>query len=219
MEDVSPTRMGLLMRKAQAQLALQGVELLKSKRDALIREFMKLMDEMFDRRQALEDVSHKAYHALSRCRALDGEETLRSAAMATRRTVDIDIRRRKIWGVAIPDIERTHVDRPVTERGYSFIGVPARVDMTARSFEEVLNAVIDIASTDVLIRRLGDEIRRTTRRVNALEEVLIPRLLEEARYIRATLEEREREDNYRLKKLKSSSGKKGRRGRRMSRSA
>lgn len=211
MEEVSPTRMNLLQRKAQIKLALQGIALLKNKRDALIQEFMKLMGEMIERRQALEDVTHKAFHSLALCRAFDGDEALESAALATQRSLSIDIQKRKIWGVAIPSLERIHVDRSVTERGYSFAGVSARVDLTARSFEEILNALIDIASTDVLIRRLGDEIRRTTRRVNALKEVLVPKLRIQASYIRATLEEREREDTYRLKRLKgSSSSKKGR---------
>lgn len=211
MEETSPTRTNLLLRKAQTQLALQGIDLLKNKRDALISEFMKLMGEMVERRHTLEDVTHEAYHALAFTRAFDGEEALASAAMAARRSVSLDIQQKRIWGVSIQTVERTHVDRQVTERGYSFSGVPAKVDLTARRFEEILNALIAIASTDVLIRRLGDEIRRTTRRVNALEQVLVPRLRQEARYISWALEEREREDISRLKRIKSSARRRGRR--------
>lgn len=205
MEEISPTRTDLLQRKAQIQLALQGAELLKNKRDVLIAEFLKFTDEMMGRRQELEDISHQAYHSLAIARAFDGEEALKSAAMASQRAVNIDIKRKKIWGVSIPDIERIDLGRSVTERGYSFAGVPTRVDITARRFEDILSSVVAVAATDVLLRRLGDEIKKTTRRVNALEQILIPRLRGEARYIAVTLEEREREDTCRLKKIKGAS--------------
>ncbi len=209
MEEISPTRTNLLQRKAQTQLARQGADLLKNKRDVLINEFMKLMNELVERRHSLEDITHQAYHSLAMTRAFDGEEAIRSAAMASQRTVSVDIRRKKIWGVPIPDIERVHLDRPVTDRGYSFAGVPARIDITARHFENILTSVVAIAATDVVLRRMGDEIRRTTRRLNALEQILIPRLIGEARYIRNTLEEREREDIGRLKKIKGSAARQG----------
>jgi V/A-type H+-transporting ATPase subunit D len=206
MEEISPTRTNLLQRKAQIQLAVQGADLLKNKRDVLITEFMKIMNDLVERRHNLEDITHKAYHALARARAFDGEEALESAAMAAQRTITVDIRQKKIWGVPIPDIERITLGRTVTERGYSFAGVPARVDLTAHHFEDILTSVVAIAATDVVLRRMGDEIRRTTRRLNALEQILIPRLTGEARYIRTTLEEREREDVSRLKKIKGKSG-------------
>ncbi len=205
MEEISPTRTNLLQRKAQIQLAIQGADLLKNKRDVLIAEFMKIMTELVERRHNLEDITHQAYHALALTRAFDGEEALESAAMASQRAVTVDIRHKKVWGVPIPDIERINLGRSVTERGYSFAGVPARVDLTAHHFEDILTSLISIAATDVVLRRMGDEIRRTTRRLNALEQILIPRLRDEARYIRVTLEEREREDTSRLKKIKGKS--------------
>jgi V/A-type H+-transporting ATPase subunit D len=219
MEECSPTRTNLLLRRSQVSLARQGVDLLKNKRDVLIAEFMKLMDELVERRHDLEDLSHRAYHSLAITRALDGEETVRSAALATRRVVNVDIRRKKVWGVPIPDVARINLVRPVTERGYSFAGMSARVDFTARHFEGMLTAVVAIAATDVVLRRMGNEIKKTTRRLNALEQVLVPRLLEDARRIRMTLEEREREDVIRLKRMKgrSASPRQGRRGRASSR--
>lgn len=212
MEDSAPTRTNLLQRRAQVQIAVQGVDLLKNKRDVLIREFMKLMEEMIDRRHDLEDLAHRAYHALAASRAFDGDEALRSAAMAAGRTVTVDIRRRKIWGVPVPDIERIVLDRQTVDRGYSFAGVPAGVDAVARRFEGILTSLVAVAATDVVLRRIGDEIKRTTRRVNALEQVLVPRLKADARAIAMALEEREREDVSRLKLLRRRSGK-GSRGR------
>ncbi len=220
-EEISPTRTNLLTCKSQITLARQGADLLKNKRDVLMAEFMKIMDELIERRHDLEDVAHRAYHALALGRAFDGDEALRSAAMATKRQVDIDIRRRSVWGVSIPDIERIHLDRQVTGRGYSFAGVTARIDIAARRFEDILTSIAAIAATDVVLRRMGDEIKRTTRRLNALEQILIPRLQEQSRFIAVTLEEREREEVCRLKKIKSAGGRRGgrssRRGGRASR--
>ncbi len=87
-------------------------------------------------------------------------------------------------------------------RGYGIHTVSSRIDETATSFEGILNLIIAMASNEVRVKRLGDEIRKTTRRVNALEQVVIPALEEQSRFIERTLEEREREDLFRLKRLK-----------------
>ena len=99
-------------------------------------------------------------------------------------------------------------ERYITGRNVSPIGVSTRVQIAAQRFEQAMNLILDVASTEVLLRRIGNEIRKTTRRVNALEQILIPRLRAQMRYIRDTLEERAREDTFRLKRLKKAKLKK-----------
>ena len=96
----------------------------------------------------------------------------------------------------------------IRDRNVSPIGVSTRVQIAAQRFEQAMNLILDVASTEVLLRRIGNEIRKTTRRVNALEQILIPRLRAQMRYIRDTLEERAREDTFRLKRLKKAKLKK-----------
>lgn len=202
MEQVNPTRMELIRKRAQIRLAEQGRDLLREKMDALIREFFRIMTTVSDSRGKLEAVADGAQRALLIAEAVDDPVTLKSASFATKRHVSLDIRGKNIMGVPVPIIEKKRFTLSVTERGYSPIGISGRIDETAERFEAELDLIIALAETETALRRLGEEIQMNRRRVNALEQVLIPELKQQAKYIKITIEEREREDLYRLKKVK-----------------
>ena len=202
MEKISPTRMNLLQNKVQTGLASDGVNLLKNKRDALVKEFFTMVREMFSFRDELDERVRNAANALNLALGIDGPHVVRSVGMSTRREISLSIERRNIWGIRVPELEKRSVVRSVMARGYGIHTVSSRIDEAARSFEGILNLIITMASNEVKVKRLGDEIRKTTRRVNALEQVVIPALKEQSRFIESTLEEREREDLFRLKRLK-----------------
>jgi Archaeal/vacuolar-type H+-ATPase subunit D len=82
------------------------------------------------------------------------------------------------------------------------LGVSGRIDEVAEKFERELDLIIALAETETSLRRLGEEIQMNRRRVNALEQVMIPELKEMAKGIKIAIEEREREDLFRLKKVK-----------------
>jgi V/A-type H+-transporting ATPase subunit D len=105
-------------------------------------------------------------------------------------------------GVPVPLLEKKRVLKSAIDRGYSIIGVSGRIDEAAEKFEMELDLIIGLAETETALRRLGGEIQMTRRRVNALEQVLIPDLKKQAKYIENTIDEREREDLFRLKKVK-----------------
>lgn len=203
MEEVRPTRSELLERRSQIKLAEQGMDLLKKKRDALLIEFMSVMDETLRLSSVLQTTASEAQYALAVAHAVDGRVTLRSASMATKGEVTIDMTGTKIMGVSVPVV--TKGDSPVRTsftRGYSITGVSSRIDETADRFERVLDVIIEYADTETRLKRVGEEIQKTNRRVNALEQVTVPALREQVAYIRMTLDERAREDLFRLKKVK-----------------
>lgn len=202
MEETSPTRSGLLQRRAQIVLAVQGKDLLKEKRDALIVEFMSVMDRVVAASQKLSKVSSEAAYALAVAKAVDGAVALRSASFATHGEVRVDVRGSYIMGVPVPEITKKSVRRTLLTRGYSPVGMSSRVDEVAERFEEEIDTIMDIAAVETRLRRLGDEIQKTRRRVNALEHIVIPQLNEQVKYIQMSLEERAREDLFRLKKVK-----------------
>lgn len=204
MEQVSPTRMNLLTRKAQIGLAKQGVDLLKKKRDALVKEFFAIVNELLVSRDKLTQVTRNAYTALIMAKAIDGKHALSSAAMASHRNIYIEMTEKSVWGVKVPEVKKTDVRRKLHNRGYGIIGISSRIDNTAEQFEQILNLILEIASVEIHLKRLGAEIKKTTRRVNALEQNLIPRLNIQVSYIKNTLEERAREDTFRLKRIKKS---------------
>ncbi|MEN6395933.1 MAG: V-type ATP synthase subunit D [Methanoregula sp.] len=203
MEQVRPTRMELMKKKAQIRLAEQGRDLLREKMDALIREFFKILDTVSDSRSELEQVSRAADLALMIAEAVDDPVTLRSASFATRRSITVDISGKNIMGVPVPVIEKKHVSKGMLERGYGIITTSARIDETAERYEVELDLLIKLAEIETAMRRLGTEFQMNRRRVNALEQVLSPELKGQAKYIKNAIEEREREDLFRLKKVKS----------------
>ena len=202
MDQVNPTRMELMKKLAQIRLAEQGRDLLREKMDALIREFFSILSSVSDSRDELEKVSYAAERALLIAKAVDDPVTLRSASFATRGAISVGITGRNIMGVPVPVIGKTRVSRTVVERGYGIVGTSGRIDEAAERFEAELDLLISLAETETAMRRLGAEIQMCRRRVNALEQVLIPELKRQAKYVRIAIEEREREDLFRLKKVK-----------------
>jgi V/A-type H+/Na+-transporting ATPase subunit D len=203
MEEVRPTRAELLERRSQIALAQQGMDLLKQKRDALLLEFMGVMDETLRLSDSLQKTVSEAQYSLAVSQAVDGVVALRSAGLATKGEIVVDMTGTKIMGVSVPVV--TKGDSPIKSsftRGYSVTGVSSRVDETADKFERVLDVIIEYADIETRLKRLGEEINKTNRRVNALEQVTVPALREQVSYISQTLDERAREDLFRLKKVK-----------------
>jgi V/A-type H+-transporting ATPase subunit D len=202
MEQVNPTRMELMKKNAQIRLAEQGKDLLKEKMDALVQEFLRIMSSVSKSREELENLSEDARRSLLAAQAVDDSITLTSASFATKRLIQLDINGKNIMGVPVPIIQKRSVARSICERGYSILGVSGRIDEATEKYEHELDLIIVLAETETALRRLGGEIQMTRRRVNALEQVLIPELRKQAKYISIAIEEREREDLFRLKKVK-----------------
>jgi len=203
-EEVRPTRAELLERREQIKLAQQGMDLLKQKRDALLIEFMAVMDETLRLSESLQKSVSEAQYSLAVTKAVDGTVALRSAGMATKGEIVVDMTGTKIMGVSVPVV--TKGESPIKSsftRGYAVTGVSSRVDESADKFERILDVIIEYADIETRLKRLGEEIQKTNRRVNALEQVTVPQLTEQVAYIRQTLDERAREDLFRLKKVKA----------------
>jgi V/A-type H+/Na+-transporting ATPase subunit D len=201
-EQISPTRSELLSRRAQIRLARQGADLLRGKREALVREFLSELQRFVDTREALARELALAKQSLMRSLAVDGPEAVASAGLASRRTIEMQTSLRSIWGTKIVEVATDYVPRTPAERGFSAAGASARIDETAERFEAVLELLLRAAPLDRKLSRLAEEIRRTSRRVNALEQRMLPSLEEQVLYIRGVLDQREREDILRLKHLK-----------------
>jgi len=202
MENVTPTRMNLLIKKRQIKVAESGVSLLKNKRDALLSEFLKLLKPLLEKYKHLDKTLVRAVNTLLFALGKDGSEELRSAALASAKELILKMREKKVWGVSVPEIEKSNGKRNILLRGYNPLSVTTRIDETADAFEILVDEILTIVPLEIKFKRIGEEIKKTTRRVNALEEKVIPQLKEEVNYIRRVLEEREREDKFRLKLLK-----------------
>lgn len=202
MSNVSVTRMEFLARKAQIALASQGRDLLEQKRTALLKEFLRMADTALERSDALQCAAANARHALARADAIAGTEAVRSAALASRAELPLQVTTTRVMGVKVPHIEQKRVSRSMLDRGFAITGTSITIDETASAFESEVEAIIELAETELRLTRLAEEIQRTSRRLNALEYFLIPRLKSECNFIQMVLDERERADHFRLKLVK-----------------
>lgn len=203
MARVSATRTELLARRARIALAGQGRDLLEDKRSALLRELSRIAEKASDMSAALVERAAEGRRALADANALDGPEMVDSAALAAADEVQLELQTRNVAGVSVVEIESDGAARAVTDRGYSLSATTARVDRVAELHELLLDELLQTAATELTLRRLALEIRTTTRRVNALERVVLPRLQRERDQIAIVLEEREREDRVRLQRAKA----------------
>jgi V/A-type H+-transporting ATPase subunit D len=202
MESVGRTRMNLLLLKHRIEVASRGLDMLRSKREALVREFFAIMDRVVQSRDQMESEMAQALSSLALALAMEGTAPLRSAGYAARRSLPVALTERNVWGVRFPDLQYPPVMRALDGRGYAISGVSTYIDETALRFEAVLERVLRSVSVEMRLKKLGAEIKRVTRRINALNEVLIPSLFKETRAIRQALEEREREELFRMKRFK-----------------
>lgn len=202
MRNVSCTRMELLARKTQITLATQGRDLLEQKRTALLKEFMRIADTVMEHTDVLQQAASEARRALARAEAIAGTEAVHSAALASRAELPLDVTTASVMGVKVPHIEQKRVARSMLDRGYSVTGTSTTIDEAASAFEGEIDAIIQLAESELRLTRLAAEIQRTSRRLNALDHLLIPRLESERDFIQIALDERERADHFRLKLMK-----------------
>jgi V/A-type H+-transporting ATPase subunit D len=203
MDHVSRTRMNLLQLKRQVAVAERGLELLRSKREALVHEFFAVMNRVAENREQMAAAMGQAHSTLTLALGMEGRAPLRSAGYATRRNLPLELTERNVWGVRFPDVRFGPVLRARGARGYAVSGVSTYIDDTARRFEQVLELILHSVSVELQMKKLGAEIKNVTRRVNALHEVMIPALQRKVRTTREVLEERDREDLFRMKRLKT----------------
>ncbi|MCD6140602.1 MAG: V-type ATP synthase subunit D [Thermococcus sp.] len=200
---VKPTRMELLRLKRRIKLAEKGHKILKEKQDALIMEFFTIYDEALALRREVNQKIAEAFEQLRLAEIDVGVVRLSEIALSVKPNKEIKIKRRNIMGVPVPLIEAEGFRRDPYERGYAFVSSFPKVDVTAEKFEEVLELVTRLAEIEETLKRLAKEIEKTKRRVNALEYIIIPRMAETVKYISQHLDEMERENFFRLKRVKA----------------
>ncbi len=200
--NVPPTRSALIRLKQDLQFAREGYEILNRKREVLTTELITMAHDAQELQDKVEALMEAAYRALEKAQLTMGREHVEWAALATNKTVDVKVRFRGIMGVAVPVIEATG-EPP--EMPYSLGDTSASLDEASAAFREVLSNIPELAKIVTSVWRLAGELRKTQRRVNALQHIFIPDYEETVSFIVSSLEEREREETFRLKLLKNRS--------------
>jgi V/A-type H+/Na+-transporting ATPase subunit D len=203
LRQLNATRTELMARRARIELAGQGRDLLKDKRAALMRELHGLAEQAIAGSDQLERRAAEGHAALAEAIAFEGPEAVGSAALAASGAVELQVETRNVAGVRLVAVHSEGAARPLTGRGYSLTATTPHIDRVARLHEQVVDLLLETSPVELSVARLAAEISRTTRRINALEHVVLPRLEGERDYIAAVLNEREREDQVRLRRAKA----------------
>ena len=169
---------------------------------ALMQALIHLEDEVVQKATDLESLSADASQSLARAEALIGDFGVRSAAMGVKHDIELEINDRLLMGVHVPNIQLEGVKDRFTNPDISITDTSLVVDEAAKAYEMDINGIINLADTEIQLSTLIKEIIRTTRRLNALEHIVIPALKEGYKQISNALEERERSEHFTVKLAK-----------------
>ena len=199
---VNPTRMELTKQKKKLISASRGHKLLKDKRDELVRQFMDLIKVNMELRQKVEKGLKEANMEFAVARAGMSDETLNTALMASKKTLEIKQDYKNIMSVDIPKFS-TNDDisgNDIYSYGYAFTA--GDLDDAVYSLSTVFADMLKLAEVEKSCQLMASEIEKTRRRVNALEHVIIPEASDNIKYITMKLDENERSTQIRLMKVK-----------------
>ena len=198
-EQIAPTKSNLLKVKERLNIAREGYDLLEQKREILVSELMRKVEQVKILEREIDKRVDTAYPCLKRMLVKIGRE--RAQRLAQNVVYNFELREKQVIsaGMKLPGLE---VDLPTTDLKYSPVNSFAECDETVLEFFELLKICTELAAIRTIAWRLAREVRRTQRRVNALEKMVIPTASETKTYIESALEERERDSFFTSKLLK-----------------
>ncbi len=198
--NIPSTKSNLLRLSDELVFALEGRDLLDEKREILIMEIMGTLEDAHRKRITMEKEIADAYKTLSEAKVIMGTENVRRAALGIRSEAVVDLHDRSVMGVVVPVVQ---VKWNKTEKPrYGFAGTTFALDNATKTFSSSLELLVELAEIETTLWRLATELKKVQRRFNALDQILIPQYEETVKYIEYTIEEKEREILFQLKRLK-----------------
>ncbi|KAL6053155.1 V-type proton ATPase subunit D [Balamuthia mandrillaris] len=200
--NVFPTRMALQMLKGKLKGAKTGHDLLKKKADALVMRFRAILKEIIKNKEIMGEEMRKAHFSLASAKYHAGEiapSVLENVSAATYR---VKMGEDNVAGVHLPIFKQYHEGGNIPQdklHGLSKGGQD--INKSRETYVRALEALVELASLQTAFVTLDEVIKVTNRRVNAIENVVIPRLENTIKYVLTELDEREREEFYRLKMI------------------
>lgn len=199
---VAPTKSNLIKAKASLELSKKGFELLDKKRNVLVKEMMNLVDKAKEIQSKIFTLVEEAYATLQTVNITMGIKNVESIARSVPKDEEFEVLLKSVMGVDIPTIRYEEKDILPT---YGFHNTNPAVDEAAKKFRDLKYMIYELAEIDNSIFKLAKEIQKTQKRTNALQHIQIPKYKEQVKYIQEVLEEKEREDFFRLKRIKGRS--------------
>jgi len=198
-EQIAPTKSNLFKVKERLALAQEGYDLLEQKREILILELMRKVELVKILERDIDKRVETAYSSLKRMLVVVGRERAKKLSQNVSYRFESKEKQLISAGVKMPGLE---ILIPAVELKYSPVNSFAECDETVVEFFELLKICTELAAVKTIAWRLAHEVKRTQRRVNALEKMVIPSSTETKIFIESVLEERERDAFFTSKLLK-----------------
>jgi len=197
---IHPTRMELLTLRKRRRIAERGRDLLREKLDALMIEFFQFVREITNLRAKAQEQLAKAYDNFVDAQMAMGYMKLKQTTIGVEDRFSIDSKSRNVIGVIVPYLQVSV--KPLDGFPYNVYDTSIKLDVATMSMAEAIKLIAELSSAEAALMKLAHAIAATKRRVNSLEYIVIPRMVGTIRYIEMHLEEAEREDFFRLKRIK-----------------
>ena len=199
METFAPTKSTLMAAKSSLEFSEKGYELLDKKRNVLIREMMSYVSKARELQNEVNVTFAKAYKVLESASINSGITNVEDIAMTIEEATDYDVLFKSVMGVEVPKII---FERKEIKPKYGFYRTSAAIDDAMKEFNRVKYLTYELAEVENAVYRLAMEVKKTQKRANALQNIQIPKFEEMVKFITEVLEEKEREDFFRLKVVK-----------------
>ncbi|UCG00233.1 MAG: V-type ATP synthase subunit D [Spirochaetaceae bacterium] len=199
MPNVAPTKTNLLRIRHELEFARLGHELLDQKRNILVLELLNLVDQTVDFQDRVVKALEEAYRTLEQAVLRMGKLRVSSLASAVNIRAEIELKTRRVMGVRLPVVQTSFSEHPPY---YSPLGTSFWIDNSLEEFKQALQLMGRLAELKISIIRLAAEVRKTIRKVNALEKIAIPDLEQTVGFIQNRLEENERDMFVLMKMVK-----------------
>ncbi|MDV3426485.1 MAG: V-type ATP synthase subunit D [Bacillota bacterium] len=199
MENIAPTKANLMSAQNSLDFSVKGFELLDKKRNVLIREMMSYVSKAQDLQERINKIFSEAYDSLQKANMTLGISIVEDIAMTIPEAKDYQVIFKSVMGVEVPHIS---FDKKEIEPKYSFYRTNTAMDMAYKSFNDVLYLIYELSEVENAVYRLAIEVKKTQKRANALENIQIPRFKGIVKTISDILDEKDREDFFRLKIVK-----------------
>ncbi len=197
--NIAPTKSNLLAVKEQLTISMEGYDLLEQKREILVMELMRIVEQVKLLENQMDKCISSAYPSLKQMLMAVGGDRVERIGHGIDYDFELTSHPVSIAGIGFTALD---VNLPRKQLFSSIIGSFADCDKVVNDFFELLTLSTQMASIRTIAWRLAIEVRKTQRRVNALDKMVIPQNMETAKYIEGVLEERERENIFVVKALK-----------------
>jgi len=196
------TRTELLELKNRVNIIKNSISILETKRNALISELLKVAKIYYDNRDIIKEKYGAALSMLNRSRRLDGEIFYNSVVDCITKGIDIEVRSYNLWGVSLKEVQSYSADI-FDKKSMGNFAPSTFFVKSLKYFMDITNELLKNINYEYKVKKLSKEIIKINRRINVLNEKVIPEIVEQIKIIKQHLSERERGEFVKLKLFKN----------------